>query len=50
MYLACQVCCAWDLYTTMGSSYATEDDGEMPNIPAVFIRMQVAFTLTPTQP
>ena len=25
----------------MGSSYATEDDGEMPNIPAVFIRMQV---------
>ena len=40
-----QVCCAWDLYTTMGSPYATQDDETMPNVPAVFIRMQDADTL-----
>ena len=40
-----KVCCAWDLYTTMGSSYATQDDETMPNVPAVFIRMQDADTL-----
>ena len=40
-----KVCCAWDLYTTMGSSYTTQDDETMPNVPAVFIRMQDADTL-----
>ena len=43
--LGTKVCCAWDLYTTMGSSHATDDDENMPNIPAVFIRMRDAETL-----
>jgi len=43
--LGTKVCCAWDLYTTMGSSHATDDDENMPNIPAVFIRMRDADTL-----
>ena len=41
-----QVCCAWDLYTTMGTSVVYDDDSSMPNIPAVFVRMQDAELLT----
>jgi hypothetical protein len=39
------VCCAWDLYITMGTSSA-ENDYYSPSIPAVFIRMKDVDTLT----
>ena len=39
-----KVCCAWDLYLSMGSTSSTDDDYNTPivsvNIPAVFIRMK----------
>jgi len=38
-----KVCCAWDLYISMGNS--EYDDVVSPNIPAVFIRMTDADTL-----
>lgn len=37
-----KVCCAWDLYITMGSS---SDESSSVNIPVVFVRMQDADTL-----
>ena len=36
-------CCAWDLYMTMGSN---SDESIQPSIPAVFVRMEDADTLT----
>ena len=41
-----QVCCAWDLYTTMSTSVSeTETDDAFPDIPTMFIRMEDADTI-----
>lgn len=45
--LGTKVCCAWDLYTTMGATdIEIESAGGLPSIPSVFIRMEDADTLT----
>jgi hypothetical protein len=43
--LGTKVCCAWDLYTSMGATTAEIESGTLPNIPSAFIRMKDAETI-----